>query len=270
MEMKCYVVEDLLPNYIEDVLSNDTKEDIKEHLDNCPECNQKYINMKSRELEEKINVDNKKEINYLGKYKKKMKCLKIFIVIALICVIFLGIFSWTLLMGWGADKTTSIAKYGEFENFSGYSQLEVFPEKISEEVKEASYYYYNRDTIFDPTCQIYLKCEYIEPDYLEEIERLEKISVEYNGDKNEIIYDLERFEYPAYVAMYNWSSSYEYAVVMDDVNTIVYVYVQDIRKRKIKFDVNLLPGDYMEDTTYGGDSYENFSIYSFNGYWIGL
>ncbi len=79
---------------------------------------------------------------------------------------------------------------------------------------------------------------------------------------------MERFEYPAYVAMYNWSSSYEYAIVMDESKEIVYVFVQGIRKSKIKFDSIFLPEDYMEDITYRGDSYENFSIYSFNGYWV--
>ncbi len=47
---ECKIVQDLLPNYIENLTSNETSEFIKGHLDNCKECNEIYnkMNMKSK------------------------------------------------------------------------------------------------------------------------------------------------------------------------------------------------------------------------------
>ena len=41
--MKCHVVRDLLPLYQDDLVSEETRESIKEHLKECPECSGVYV-----------------------------------------------------------------------------------------------------------------------------------------------------------------------------------------------------------------------------------
>ena len=44
---ECKVVQDLLPNYIENLTSEETNKFIEEHLKNCPECQAMLENMKA-------------------------------------------------------------------------------------------------------------------------------------------------------------------------------------------------------------------------------
>ena len=52
MKNECDIVNDLLPNYVGDLLSDNTSQFVKEHLDSCQECRKLYEGMK------KINCNN--------------------------------------------------------------------------------------------------------------------------------------------------------------------------------------------------------------------
>jgi len=89
-KQECKIVQDLLPNYIENLLNSETKEYVEKHLKVCEECKDTLQNMK-----ENVNItDNKasdKEVNYLKKFKKKMKLLRsIILIIILIFVVVMG------------------------------------------------------------------------------------------------------------------------------------------------------------------------------------
>ena len=45
-EIKCSVIEDLLPLYVDEVVSDDTKELVEAHLKTCECCRQEYEQMK--------------------------------------------------------------------------------------------------------------------------------------------------------------------------------------------------------------------------------
>ncbi|MFG6319378.1 MAG: zf-HC2 domain-containing protein, partial [Clostridia bacterium] len=48
MKMKeCKIVQDILPNYIEQLTSEETNQYVEEHLNSCEECKNIYENMKS-------------------------------------------------------------------------------------------------------------------------------------------------------------------------------------------------------------------------------
>lgn len=67
-EMKCSIIQDLLPSYADDICSNDTKELIEEHTAQCPQCREKLEQMKNTSI-----VAGKaanKQIDYL----KKVRC----------------------------------------------------------------------------------------------------------------------------------------------------------------------------------------------------
>ena len=44
-ELNCSVVADLLPLYVEDIVSPETRQAIAEHLETCEECRTKYEQM---------------------------------------------------------------------------------------------------------------------------------------------------------------------------------------------------------------------------------
>ena len=54
MKNECSVVRDILPLYLENMISKETAESIKEHLENCPDCAAEFEAMKSGKTVEKI------------------------------------------------------------------------------------------------------------------------------------------------------------------------------------------------------------------------
>lgn len=68
MKINCYIVQDLLPLYVENLANERTLSDVKEHLVECEECRQLMEDMSKKQLdnlqEESVNVD---ELDYLKK-----------------------------------------------------------------------------------------------------------------------------------------------------------------------------------------------------------
>ena len=48
--MKCKIICDLLPMYIDEVCSDETKEVVEEHLETCSECRREYEQMKAEKV----------------------------------------------------------------------------------------------------------------------------------------------------------------------------------------------------------------------------
>ena len=69
--MKCKIICDLLPMYIDEVCSDETKELVEEHLKACPECRREYEQMKADiSLNEAEDLDEK-ELMDPGRYDFK-------------------------------------------------------------------------------------------------------------------------------------------------------------------------------------------------------
>lgn len=101
------------------------------------------------------------------------------------------------------------------EDYLGHGQFLIFPEELPKYDDRITYYFYCPDTIFQPTCQIYLKCAYNENDYEKECDRLSNISVIYIGQKQNIRFGENSFPLPAYVTTNGWCSCYKYALVLE-------------------------------------------------------
>ena len=95
MKTECSVVRDLLPLYVEDMVSPETAQYVKSHLDECPECQSEYESLK--EGAELVAIE-KKPMSEAKTFKTIMKRLnRQFYSVAyaaLIFLIFLG-FGWT-------------------------------------------------------------------------------------------------------------------------------------------------------------------------------
>ena len=98
MKTECSVVRDLLPLYVEDMVSPETAQYVKSHLDECPECQSEYESLK--EGAELVAIEKKpmSEVTEAKPFKTIMKRLnRQFYSVAyaaLIFLIFLG-FGWT-------------------------------------------------------------------------------------------------------------------------------------------------------------------------------
>lgn len=83
----CKIVQDLLPNYVENLISDTTNTFIEEHLKECSECTIILDNMKKDF--EKPNNNVEKEINYAKKYNSKFKKMKYTLLIVIYAMIFI-------------------------------------------------------------------------------------------------------------------------------------------------------------------------------------
>lgn len=74
MKNECKIVSDLLPLYIEDMVSEETSEFIKEHLEKCESCKADLESLKSGEdLKELFNEEKEKQAEDIKPFKKIMK-----------------------------------------------------------------------------------------------------------------------------------------------------------------------------------------------------
>lgn len=89
-EKECKLVQDLLPNYIEKLTSEESNKIIEEHLRECSECKEILENMQN-DIGLKSKEQCKKETKYIKKYSNKLRTLKflglILVIIVLIFVI---------------------------------------------------------------------------------------------------------------------------------------------------------------------------------------
>lgn len=85
--MKCCIVKDLLPGYIDGLTSEETNEEMKMHLESCNSCNTIY-----RQMAEELPIEippEKTEIDFLKKLKASMH--RKYVIVALsTCAILIG------------------------------------------------------------------------------------------------------------------------------------------------------------------------------------
>ena len=88
---ECNIVRDLLPNLVENLITDDSKQFVQNHISNCSEC-EEILEMLQNDKNKQIINSNEKdkiEINHLKKYSRKMSLLKmlLFSIIVIIIVI---------------------------------------------------------------------------------------------------------------------------------------------------------------------------------------
>ncbi|MCD7835315.1 MAG: hypothetical protein LUG83_01365, partial [Lachnospiraceae bacterium] len=158
------------------------------------------------------------------------------LLISICCIIWGGI---RLFYG----KTSELKGNTEYSSLTfeePHSPLIVFPDKEIQSVSEDFYYQFS-DEIFSPVCQIYLKKEYTPEQFINESKRLESEQLNYVGQTNNLYFDENNFYYDAYVALADWSDRYEYALMLNDENTIIYVYLENMTKEDLYMSELYLP-----------------------------
>jgi hypothetical protein len=119
--MNCYIVKDLLPNYIDGLVSEETRKDVCLHLETCSECKSIYDQMLAP-MDTLPPVPKKEEINFLLKIKRKTvkKVLKgVAVGLGALLIIF-GVLFWVFAIGTpvkseDVDYTTSMEMINYFK-----------------------------------------------------------------------------------------------------------------------------------------------------------
>ena len=206
-------------------------------------------------MEEIYNGNN--NINYGSKKSQKFKIIAAICSIIILIIVFIAIGINMLFKTIQKEgKEINLAESGIYQGRlvanqqSVWSGLFVFPDKLPASATVEQYFAFETKNIFDNSYQIYLKYKLSNEDFINEIERLKKVSCEikdYNyGNVRSITktiqYDETNFNYPAYVAAFASHDTYEYALIDKENKTIICVYLQMIiAKSKIKFESDYLP-----------------------------
>ncbi|MCI8384675.1 MAG: hypothetical protein HFJ33_07500 [Clostridia bacterium] len=88
IKKECNIVEDLLPAYIDCLLSEESLDFVKTHLETCENCQKTHQKMTS-DLQ-KEDIENTENIKIIKKYTRKIKILKTLVAITILAI--LGVF----------------------------------------------------------------------------------------------------------------------------------------------------------------------------------
>lgn len=127
---ECKIIQDLLPNYIENLTTKETKAYIEEHLEKCQSCKQVLERMK-QEFNLNITKKDNREVKYIKKFNKKINILKL--IISLILVVFIILTARKVIiissLSKNAENTINTSNYHTVTYsyyLEDYSKTEVF------------------------------------------------------------------------------------------------------------------------------------------------
>ncbi len=144
MKRECNIVRDLLPLYIENMASEETREFVEAHLSKCPECNELYTSMIDKSEEEIPDGEEvKKKILPLKIVKQKLLCKKIVasaisVAVLLAIVIVAGAKVYDFV-----DRQNKVAHidYGTSEMYSRAEIMDVLNDKVLRQIHSFGFGY---------------------------------------------------------------------------------------------------------------------------------
>lgn len=212
-ETKCTIIQDVLPLYIDEVVSQDTKEMIEEHLLHCEKCQKEFEAMR-RELF--IPAENKAPIFKKINKKWRNKKLKISIISALATAFILyGVFAYVVYYETVIPYSKNLIKiekqndnklvshyYGK--GYSGVHETHPMPLEIDGEKKNVSFIFYKK-TIADSPSRNLFNNEDNEREYTSNLPESENVDAVYYAE-----FDTEKIT----AGKDSWDSILERAVLI--------------------------------------------------------
>lgn len=274
MKIACDIIKDLLPLYIEGMVSETSKKTITLHFDECADCKAVYEKMIAPNPEIHFNTEPAKSFQKYVKKKKWRFGWKVALLSALVAVIWLillgGAFGFLTIQPMIAEMTidSDVNHYSQYMGENAQRPYRdkcgmdesIFPEKITTDMNVIDYkmVYYNP---WDPQYLSYLVIEYDASAYDLEVNRLKDcLFEEYTGNYGALGFG-ENYKL---LAM-NSDSSYGFVYALTDGNNrIIYVeiifcnYFMDIDYEKY-IDADYLPigFDASKDNPYREEKLQN-------------
>ncbi len=159
-EIKCSVIQDLLPLYVDEVVSNDTKTLVNEHLQVCEDCKKEYEQMKGTLY---VPIENKATLfSQLNKRWNRKKWLLVFGSVLTTTLLGFALFSFIFHYAKPIPYTADLFVIEEMEdgtlvsNYLGESHAGThgthpLAVEIDGEIKNISLIYYDETIANSPT-----------------------------------------------------------------------------------------------------------------------
>ncbi len=199
-------------------------------------------------------------------------CLRyIFMVVVLIAIMLFETLTPTKKGSEDYDKAKMVSEFSSEMN----SEFMIFPEDLNNAVN-SEYAYSTKTGLFDTDGYFILKAEYNEEDYNAEVKRLADINCEITFQNDSytgyVLYDENMYNYPAYITSDGYDSVYEYALLDEENNTIIYVNLSYPKFVDLKDYEDYLKKD-RDEYDDNKNTLEKFTIYyhRFPGFdaWVG-
>lgn len=146
---ECYIVKDLAPAYIDDMVSAQGRDFIEEHLVNCKDCKEYYSNMNSNifDVLDKEKINDSYEFNHLKKIKKHINFLKLCITIIILIII---LFIVSIIIKSNYNNKVIVTTYNKIEdikNLNNYVLIQktTYKDFVSNTSFEDNTSYYYKD-----------------------------------------------------------------------------------------------------------------------------
>lgn len=107
----CKIVQDLLPNYIDKLTSNETNQYIEEHINDCKDC-KKILDVMQKDIQIEEKKLEKKKVKYIKKYNRRLKILKI----SLLSIVFILVVLFAVFPGRNMVIIASLKDKAEISN----------------------------------------------------------------------------------------------------------------------------------------------------------
>ncbi|PPA69405.1 zf-HC2 domain-containing protein [Jeotgalibacillus proteolyticus] len=159
-EIKCTVIQDVLPLYVDEVVSLDTKEMVDEHLQHCEKCQKEYEAMKGT-----LYIPAQNEAPLINKINKKWRRKKVIVSIASVlatAIVLFGAFAYVFYFERVIPYSDDLFEIGLEDNNQLVSQYygksyatvhETHPMRleIDGETRNVSFIYYTKTIADSPS-----------------------------------------------------------------------------------------------------------------------
>lgn len=102
MKISCNIIRDLLPLYVDDVVCDETKKLIEEHITLCKECMKEVENMGKTVI--LPNDNDNRQIKKLNRKMTKKRIITVCISIFLTTIILIGLFMYLFVIGYSVSS----------------------------------------------------------------------------------------------------------------------------------------------------------------------
>ena len=136
----------------------------------------------------------------------------------------------TTMFHWNVSESNTASGYSKSDIISTYSgdldsNLSIFPDENIVTDENSNYIASFSTGMFDTDATMILECEFSSEQFDREIARLENLQMVIRSGSeeytNKVLYDTSSYNYPAYITIDGFGSTYEYALVDSENNKIV-------------------------------------------------
>jgi len=110
--MKCNIIRDLFPSYVDGLTSNESNIEIENHIKECTQCSEILQKMKSEIVPENVEF-NKNDIKPFKKLNRKV--LKAVLITLISCILVVGVYLFLFGVGWRVQSDEISITYSKNE-----------------------------------------------------------------------------------------------------------------------------------------------------------